>query len=224
MSRGMSFLSNIGENIRSIRKNLKLTAEYVANILEIPCRTYQGYERNERAFPHDKLLKFAQKYGVSLDFIYTGKGEMFNSGNSDGDCVNIPIRGDVEASCGYGVVVHNESQTAVFNVSRKFLNDIGTSVSTSEIIFARGDSMEPTICHGDNLLVDTSKKDIYDGTLYCINLNGQIYAKRLQKISKDIIGLVPDNTKYEMIKVDISKGIDIFQIVGEIRWIGRIAK
>ncbi len=216
-------MSKIGENIQKIRKKVGKTTADFADIFDCSQRTYQGYERDERSFPHDLILKISQKYNANLDFIYTGEGNIFKGENED-NCYNLPVRGDVETSCGYGVEVYNETQTSSFSVSRKFINDMGINPASSEIIFARGDSMEPTIKQGDSLLVDTSKKEVYDGTLYCINLNGQLYAKRLQKISQNSIAVISDNLKYKIVEIDLTKETDRLEIIGEIKWIGRIAK
>ena len=53
------------------------------------------------------------------------------------DCVNIPVRGEVKASMGYGVTVYNEQQTASYSVSRKLIRDLGINSSQTEIIFAQ---------------------------------------------------------------------------------------
>lgn len=97
------------------------------------------------------------------------------------DCISIPVLGEVSASMGYGVTVYNEVQTAIYSISRQLAKDLGVSTSQTEMIFAQGDSMMPTIEGGDSLLVDHARKEIYDGKIYCVRIDGQLYAKRLQK-------------------------------------------
>ena len=126
---------------------------------------------------------------------------------------------------GYGVTVLNETQTATYNISRELARDLGIKQTTSEIIFARGNSMEPTIIGGDSLLVDRSRTDVYDGKVYCVRIDGQLYAKRLQKIGKDKIKVISDNKDYEPMTIDFSKNeIFDFEVIGEVRWSGRIFK
>ena len=145
--------------------------------------------------------------------------------NYDNDCLQIPILGDVRASMGYGVTVYNEVQTASYSISKKLINDLGISNSCTEIIFAQGDSMMPTIEGGDSLLVDHSRRDIYDGKIYCVRIEGQLYAKRLQKIPPNKVLIVSDNPKYRSFEIDLSKELDFdFDVIGEIRWWGRVAK
>ncbi len=145
--------------------------------------------------------------------------------NLNSDCLNIPVRGEVNASMGYGVTIYDETQTGVYSISKKLAKDLNISSTSSEIIFASGDSMYPTIEGGDSLLVDKSKTEIYDGRIYCVRIDGQLYAKRLQKIPPATIVVISDNLKYKSFDIDLSKKIDYdFAVIGEIKWWGRIAR
>ena len=141
------------------------------------------------------------------------------------DCISIPVLGEVSASRGYGVTVYNEVQTAIYSISRQLAKDLGVSTSQTEMIFAQGDSMMPTIEGGDSLLVDHARKEIYDGKIYCVRIEGQLYAKRLQKIPPDTVVIVSDNPKYRSFEIDLRRCPDYdFEVIGEIRWWGRVAR
>lgn len=143
----------------------------------------------------------------------------------DEDCLSIPVRGDVYASMGYGVTIYDEKQTGTYQISGKLANDLGINPQKTEMIFASGDSMLPSIEGGDSLLVDLNRKEIYDGRIYCVRIDGQLYAKRLQKIPPTKIIVISDNQKYQSFEIDFSKQIDFdFEIIGEIRWWGRVAR
>lgn len=146
--------------------------------------------------------------------------------NNIGEYINLPVKSDVNASMGYGVSVSNENQTGVYSFSKKLLKDIGANPSYSDIIFSSGDSMYPTIEGGDCLIVDKSKTDIYDGKIYCVRIEGQLYAKRLQKIPPSKIKVISDNKdKYDAFYIDFSKTIDFdFAVIGEVKWWSRVAK
>ena len=141
------------------------------------------------------------------------------------DCISIPVLGEVSASMGYGVTVYNEVQTAIYSISRQLAKALGVSTSQTEMIFAQGDSMMPTIEGGDSLLVDHARKEIYDGKIYCVRIEGQLYAKRLQKIPPDTVVIVSDNPKYRSFEIDLRRCPDYdFEVIGEIRWWGRVAR
>ena len=141
------------------------------------------------------------------------------------DCINIPIKGEVIASMGYGVTVYNERQTATYSISKKLVSDLGLNRNQTEMIFAQGDSMMPTIEGGDSLLVDRSRTEIYDGKIYCVRVDGQLYAKRLQKIPPNTIRIVSDNDKYRCFEIDLNQNPTFdFEVIGEVRWWGRVAR
>lgn len=139
---------------------------------------------------------------------------------------DLPIRGNVSASMGYGLTVYDETQTGTYAISNKLAKDLGINLSKSEIIFAKGDSMQPTIEGGDSLLVDLTKREVHDGSIYCVRIDGELYAKRLQKIPPQKIKIISDNKeKYDAFYIDLANNIDFdFEIIGEIRWWGRVAR
>ena len=137
------------------------------------------------------------------------------------DCIGLPVRGNLSASMGYGIEIYDEGQTGVYKISAKVLKDIGANPKQSDIIFAEGDSMEPTIQGGSALIVDKSRTDVKDGKIYCINFNGALMAKRLQLLPPKKLRVISDNfNKYPAWDVDFSKEIDFnFKVVGEVmRW------
>ena len=126
--------------------------------------------------------------------------------------IEIPVRGDVDVSCGHGVSVYNENPTGTCRISQTVLKDYGANVKSTEIVYATGDSMSPEIEAGDALLVDTSQRDIIDGVVYVFSYDGQPMCKRLQKTA-DSIKAISRNPLY--VPFDIDKTLD-FRIVGKV--------
>lgn len=217
---------NLNDRILYIRKNNKIKPniseyEFAKALGTYPVKFAEIRSGKVKTISPEIALEISNVYNVNFKWLLTGIGEPFtNPDNSN--CYDIPIRGDVEGACGYGVTVYNENQTATYSISRKFANDLGINPKKSEIIFARGDSMEPNIKGGDSLLVDLSKKEILDGVIYCIRIDGQLLIKRLQRLSKNVVAIISDNPKYTVRKVSLDNNIDDFEIIGEIRWCGRI--
>lgn len=188
----------------------------------------------------DNQTKIAEKIGCQKSFISqikSGKSKLPSEKRvilereyqhliiNNEDCLSIPVRGDVSASMGYGVTIYDEKQTGTYQISSKLANDLGINPQKTEMIFASGDSMLPTIEGGDSLLVDLNRKEVYDGRIYCVRIDGQLYAKRLQKIPPTKIIVISDNQKYQSFEIDFSKQIDFdFEIIGEVRWWGRVAR
>ncbi len=57
------------ERLRILRKNHNLTQSKLADILSCSQRVYSNYERGDLDIPTDILIKLANYYKVSIDFI-----------------------------------------------------------------------------------------------------------------------------------------------------------
>lgn len=205
-------------------QNLTNTKVSQSDIAKILGKDRQNISRKAKAGTEVKLSdirKIENFFNVSLSNCKQNDDNIKTS-----DFYNVPIRGEVYASMGSGITIYNESKTGSYQISYNLARDIGVNLNNTEMIFASGDSMLPTIEGGDSLLVDLSKTDIYDGRIYCVRIDGQLYAKRLQKIPPNKIKVISDNKdKYDPFYVDFSKNINYdFQVIGEIRWWGRVAR
>lgn len=70
---------NLGKRVKELRSTLNLTAGELAEKLDIPVRTIGSYEREE-AQPGPKFLNaLIDKYYVNINWLLTGKGDMFIS-------------------------------------------------------------------------------------------------------------------------------------------------
>ena len=57
------------EQLQILRKNKGLTQEEAANIFEVKLSTYQKYERDAISPPYDTLIKIADFYDVTTDYL-----------------------------------------------------------------------------------------------------------------------------------------------------------
>lgn len=55
--------------LRDLREDLDLTQEKIANILQIKQNTYSQYESGKHQIPIDALIKLAEFYNTSIDYI-----------------------------------------------------------------------------------------------------------------------------------------------------------
>lgn len=60
---------NLGQRLFELRKERLLTQKQVADMLDINSVTYLRYEKNQREPPIAMLIKFAQFYDVSVDYL-----------------------------------------------------------------------------------------------------------------------------------------------------------
>jgi transcriptional regulator with XRE-family HTH domain len=59
----------IGKRLREIREKKGWTQTYVSELLEIAKNTYNGYENDARGVSEEMLIKIADLFGVSVDFL-----------------------------------------------------------------------------------------------------------------------------------------------------------
>ena len=225
----MKKIMDLVERINYILKNNKIKPgvseyEFAKSLGTYPSKFSEIRSGKVKTLSQDIALEISKIYNVEFMWLLTGEGNIFKTQMLQAT-YQIPIRGEVEASCGYGVTVYEENVTSTYSISKKFADDLGINPKSSEIIFARGDSMEPTIQGGDSILLDLSKTIIHDGVIYCVRLDGEPLIKRLQRLAPDRIGIISDNPKYKMREVVLNEyNTDDFQVIGEVRWWGRIAK
>lgn len=206
----MNFIELQNYLISSTGKNVTQSA--IAKALGVDRSTITTKIKNNKNVTLDELAKIEKNFNIT---------------KKQQECgfVSIPVRGHVRASMGYGVTVFDETQTGEYQISTKLAKDLSINAGQSEMIIASGDSMEPTIEGGDSLLIDTSQKEVYDGRIYCVRIEGQLYAKRLQKIPPSTIVVISDNQKYKSFEINFSQTIDYdFEVIGEVRWWGRVAR
>lgn len=68
---------SIGKRIKELRSTLHLTANELANELNIPARTIGSYEREEAQLGAKFLNALIEHYYVNVNWLLTGKGNMF---------------------------------------------------------------------------------------------------------------------------------------------------
>lgn len=205
---------NIDELLeRLIKLNINITAREISAIWGMDEASFSRKKKDGSEIKFKNIKQLEDKLNICLTKI-----------DSD-DFFDVPVCGEVHASMGSGITIYNENQTGTYKISRDLARDIGVNLNNTEMIFASGDSMLPTIEGGDSLLVDKSRTDIYDGRIYCVRIEGQLYAKRLQKLPPHTVVVISDNPKYKTFEIDFSKNIDFdFQVIGEIRWWGRVSR
>lgn len=87
------------------------------------------------------------------------------------------------------------------------------------LISAIGDSMYPTLRDGDLILLDKSKTTVSDDAIYVLRFDGNLIAKRLQKLFDGSVQIKSDNIIYDPQMVPADRVQDL-AIIGRVMWIG----
>lgn len=136
------------------------------------------------------------------NMVVTAKNFRSASGDApDEGWVRVPVYA-VEGSCHDGVF-ENQSNSIDIVRSIDFLTSFLRTlpgvigVNHLHIVTANGDSMEPTIPHRALCLVDGGQRDISRDGIFCIQADGQIFIKRVQRNIDRTLTLISDNQRYK---------------------------
>lgn len=127
---------------------------------------------------------------------------------------------DVEASAGSGSTVTKENYTGTLVFSNDWFRELGLVSSKLVVIKARGDSMIPTICAGEFLVVDTTHVEKLNDGIFVLRLDGDLFVKRLQKLFSGGVKIISDNPAYENQTIEPSD-LQFLDIVGKVVWVGK---
>lgn len=158
----------------------------------------------------------ARFFGVSESVL----GGPTRSGAPVVQLVQVPVI-DVEASAGHGALAEREAQTGQFGFGEGWLRQLKVSQASSlSIIGVVGDSMEPTLHDGDEVMVDLgdAQSRLRDG-IYVLRMDGALNVKRIAIEPKGRqITVSSDNPAYPS-----WHGLDRrnISVVGRVRWISR---
>ncbi|MDO6528095.1 S24 family peptidase [Motilimonas sp. 1_MG-2023] len=168
--------------------------------------------------------RIADVYGVSLLWLATGKGESSDTSQQDvqhhaavefdEEFVLVPGY-HVQVSAGNGSCALDGPVKRHLAFRRKYLAYRKLNPDKLAVVFAKGDSMEPTIKDNDSLLVDLSSNTAIDGRIFVVRLGEELYAKRIQKSYDGSILLISDNKEYKEQSISKEKLNDLC-IVGQV--------
>ncbi|MEK4233251.1 helix-turn-helix transcriptional regulator [Anoxybacillus sp. FSL W8-0703] len=72
---------SFGDRLQELRNEMKLRQEDVAKKIGVGRTTYAMYEQGKREPDYETLLKIANFFGVSIDYLLTGKDKTGNEKN-----------------------------------------------------------------------------------------------------------------------------------------------
>ena len=132
-----------------------------------------------------------------------------------GAWVEVP-RLDLGASAGPGALVPGgEGGFDTFRFSRRWLAEQGLERAQLSAIRVEGDSMEPLLNDGDEILVDRSPRPFRDG-IHVVRLGDTLMVKRLASAGPGRIALLSQNLAYPPVEVAAGE----VEIIGRVVWKG----
>jgi phage repressor protein C with HTH and peptisase S24 domain len=151
------------------------------------------------------------------DFLAVAESELGapeDRGEPRGEFVDIP-RLPLEASAGPGAAEAQEIPFDSFRFSRRWLREQGLEANQLSAIRVMGDSMDPLLRDGDEILVDRTPRAFREG-VHVVRLGEALHVKLLQAVPPGRLRLISKNTAYEPVEVAMA---DV-DVVGRVVWKG----
>jgi phage repressor protein C with HTH and peptisase S24 domain len=142
-----------------------------------------GVDESELGAPEEKSLAIAQGSGSARR----------------GDWVEVP-RLPLGASAGPGAFALEEQPVDAFRFSTRWLRSQGFDPAMLSAIAVAGDSMEPLLRDGDEILVDRTPRPLRDG-IHVIRVGDALMVKRLQSGLPGLLVLESENPAYRSIEL-----------------------
>ena len=125
--------------------------------------------------------------------------------------VNVP-RLMLGASAGPGVLEQAEAAFDHLRFSARWLRELGIRSDRLSAIAVSGDSMEPTLRDGDEILVDCSPPPLQDG-IWVVRLDDMLMVKRLETGRPGVITLLSDNPAYRAMEYRTGEIVPVGRVV-----------
>ena len=205
-------MSIISERFTLAMNKKAINNAFLSKKYEISRQLVNNFFTNQKTLT-DKLAEVCDGENINMNWLLTGKGEMFISNdttkNSDNYFIDLL---NVRAGAGEGIYNYVIETVDTISLDKSFFR---TPINTNKIkgIQVDGDSMEPTLRDGDYVLID---ENINFGTngIYAIQYGGQILIKRLQFKMDGTILIISDNDKYDKEVFNPNENQLPFQVLG----------
>jgi phage repressor protein C with HTH and peptisase S24 domain len=171
-----------------------------------------------------KLARVADALGISLTYLAGNSNSPLpdkpSLNGTTSEYVVIP-RLMVEISAGGGMLVSREYEEERYHFRRSWITDhLGVAPAELRLLYVRGDSMEPTLCHNDIILVDLTKKAPSPPGVFVLFDGFGLMAKRLEYAGDHMarrIRIISDNPHYSTYE----RPVDETLIIGRVVWFSR---
>lgn len=159
----------------------------------------------------------AQFFGVDEVQLGGAKEKSYIAGSwtsteSQQEWVEVP-RLDIGASAGPGALPGAEEAFDTFRFSHRWLNEQGLEGAQLSAIAVAGDSMEPLLNDGDEILIDQTPRAFRDG-VHVVRLGDTLMVKRVASSGAGRFSLLSQNLAYPPIDVTA----DEVEIIGRVVW------
>lgn len=171
-----------------------------ARIHELPPQTVHGWIKDERIPRGANLRMLAEATGRTAEWWLSDQDDPTESSKSieykprdranespNPEARQLPVDlyidnyVEVRAAAGHGQLTPTDQLVLQLKVNAAdWRRYVGLDHKHVKIITVHGDSMKPTLSHGDQVMVDTACSNFIDDTIYCIQQGDNLRFKRIK--------------------------------------------
>lgn len=190
----------------------------LARILKVN-RSAVTQARKKGAIPDRWLLQLYRSYGLSPEWLETGKGHVFMGRRQEEDSgfAKIP-KVSARLCAGNGSFEVGGDVQGYYSFRKAWLTKRGVP-DQMVLLDIFGNSMEPEMRDGDTVLVDQSQKNILAGAIFALGIEDTIMVKRVEKHPQKLV-LRSDNRDYAPIYLEGNDANQV-RILGKVIWVCR---
>ena len=142
-----------------------------------------------------------------------GAGEYAGQRRATGEWADVP-RLPLGASAGPGALAQSEAPVGQLRFSARWLKANGLDAAMLSAIEVEGDSMDPTLRDGDEILVDRTPRPLRAG-IHVLRLDDVLLVKRVERAGERV-RLISDNRAYP----EVERAAGEVEILGRVVWKG----
>ena len=176
---------SVGKRLRVLREDLGLKQDSLADLLDVNRASISLYESNKRTPSQKILMKYADIFDVSTDYILKG----YQAPTEGQDYITINVYGSIPA----GIPI--EAIEDISDTEDLSLKEYDRNKEYLGLV-VDGDSMYPKYLDGDTIIIEKTP-DCESGTDAAVYVNGyDVTLKTLIKNDDGTITLRPINPNY----------------------------
>ena len=174
-----------------LRKEKKLTQSDLAEVLGISRQAYSNYENGKRQPDNETMLKLAEHFNVSVDYLLGRDDKPVSAPRRKG--IRIPVYGEVAAGVPIETIENFDSDDP--DDWEEITEDMARSGDYIALRI-KGDSMEPRMKTGDIVIVRL-QPDVETGDVAIVRVNGDSATCKKIKKTPQGLWLISFNPEYE---------------------------
>ena len=225
--------TGIGQRIRELRGDMN--QRDFGSQFSGHTNTIGRYESEESSPKADFLLALCRHYNISPTWLLLGQGPRdydpdhiykpepeqglrLAAPTADPDDYDLVPLVDAHLSAGDGAFVLSEQTTAYYAFRLSWVRSVAASARSLVLLHVSGDSMQPTIKHGDTVMIDTARQAPVEGGIFALRVDHTIMVKRLFFNPGGRVVVASDNRDREPYEI----AADELHILGQVIWHCRV--